>query len=85
MKNITSGWWNHNLKFIGIVLVGYMEYYVQRHGDLYIFCYTVMGGACIAMAGSVWYMHDSINKGRGRKLKVRKPARDESEESDEDN
>ncbi len=73
------------LFLIGIGLVGYMEYYVQRHGDLYIFCYTVMGGACIAMAGSVWYMHDSINKGRGRKLKVRKPARDESEESDEDN
>lgn len=68
------------LFLMGIGLVGYMEYYVQRHGDLYIFCYTVMGMACISMVVSIWIMHESINKGRGRKKPVRKPESDESGE-----
>ncbi|MBP1585868.1 MAG: hypothetical protein ILP17_09275 [Lachnospiraceae bacterium] len=73
------------LFFIGIGLVGYMEYYVQRHGDLYIFCYTVMGMACVSMVVSIWIMHDSISKGRGRKQSVRRSEKDESEEEYGDN
>ncbi|MBO7355788.1 MAG: hypothetical protein J6U50_04080, partial [Lachnospiraceae bacterium] len=73
------------LFFIGIGLVGYMEYYVQRHGDLYIICYTVMGMACVSMVVSIWIMHDSISKGRGRKQSVRRSEKDESEEEYGDN
>jgi len=46
---------------IGIGLVGYMEYYVQRHGDLYIGCYLVMAAACISMIASVWGMYKSYD------------------------
>ena len=47
---------------IGIGLVGYMEYYVQRHGDLYIGCYLIMGAACISMVLSIWGIYAGINK-----------------------
>ena len=37
----------------GLGLTGYMEYYVQRHGDLYPYCYALMSVACFVMAASV--------------------------------
>ncbi len=38
----------------GLGLTGYMEYYVQRHGDLYIYCYVIMSAACFVMAATIW-------------------------------
>lgn len=46
------------LAFIsGLSLTGYMEYYVQRHGNLYPYCYSIMGAACMAMVLSVIALH----------------------------
>ena len=46
------------LAFIsGLSLTGYMEYYVQRHGNLYPYCYSVMAAACMAMVLSVIALH----------------------------
>lgn len=42
---------------LGLSLTGYMEYYVQRHGDLYIYCYAVMAAACVIMILSVTVVH----------------------------
>ena len=41
----------------GLSLVGYMEYYVQRHGNLYIYCYSVMAVACMIMVLPVICVH----------------------------
>lgn len=41
----------------GLSLTGYMEYYVQRHGNLYIYCYSIMAAACIVMILSVITVH----------------------------
>ena len=41
----------------GLSLTGYMEYYVQRHGDLYPYCYSIMAAACLAMVLSVTALH----------------------------
>jgi len=38
---------------LGLSLTGFMEYYVQRHGNLYISCYALMAVACFVMAVSV--------------------------------
>jgi hypothetical protein len=41
----------------GLSLTGYMEYYVQRHGDLYPYCYSIMAAACMIMILSVITVH----------------------------
>ena len=46
----------------GLSLTGYMEYYVQRHGDLYIYCYSIMAAACIIMILSVITVHRTAYK-----------------------
>ncbi len=58
----------------GIGMVGYMEYYVQRHGDLYVFCYLVMSCACLAMTVSVWALYASVKARR---------TEDDAEDGDE--
>jgi hypothetical protein len=49
---------------LGLSLTGYMEYYVQRHGNLYISCYAEMAVACLVMAVSVIGLHRGIIKNR---------------------
>ena len=46
----------------GLSLTGYMEYYVQRHGDLYIYCYSIMAAACIIMILPVITVHRTAYK-----------------------
>ncbi len=53
----------------GLGLTIYMEYYVQRHGNLYVFCYLVMAGACLIMALSVILTYGS---GEERKRRIRR-------------
>ena len=53
----------------GLGLTIYMEYYVQRHGNLYVFCYLIMAGACIAMALSIILTYGSSTP---RKKRVKK-------------
>lgn len=56
VKRYTLRWWQYPI-WVGIAgllgMSGYMEYYVQRHGDLAAMCYTVMGScmAAVAVAG----------------------------------
>lgn len=45
----------------GLGLTIYMEYYVQRHGDKYVFCYLIMALACTLMALSVILTYGSRN------------------------
>ena len=52
---------------LGLSLTGYMEYYVQRHGNLYIKCYALMAVACIVMAVSVMGLHKASLKQIKRK------------------
>ncbi len=52
---------------LGLSLTGYMEYYVQRHGNLYIKCYAEMAVACIVMAISVIALHNASIKQIKRK------------------
>lgn len=40
------------LFLLGLGLIGFMEYYVQRHGDLYALCYSVMAGG-LAMDAAI--------------------------------
>ena len=46
----------------GLSLTGYMEYYVQRHGNLYIYCYSIMAAACMIMIVSVFAVHRRTGK-----------------------
>ena len=46
----------------GLSLTGYMEYYVQRHGNLYPYCYSIMAAACLIMILSVIIVHRKSNK-----------------------
>lgn len=55
--------WQSILRWVlwlaGLGLVGYMEYYVQRHGDLYVMCYNLMAlGLCLSAAMIVWTLLD---------------------------
>jgi len=44
-------------------LAGYMEYYVQRHGNLYMLSYTLMGaGLVVSMACAVFMMLTTLKK-----------------------
>ncbi len=36
---------------------GYMEYYVQRHGNQALFAYTVMGACLLGLVGMSWWIH----------------------------
>ena len=45
-------WWI--VFFVAVGLVGFLEWLVQRHGNWFIFCYTLMSIGCIAMAVSVY-------------------------------
>ena len=53
VKRFTLRWWQFPI-WAGIAgmlgMSGYMEYYVQRHGDLAAMCYTVMGSCMAAVA-----------------------------------
>ncbi len=48
--------------FLSLVCVGLSEYFVQRHGDWYIGCYTVMLIGIVAMTASVYLMYLSCCK-----------------------
>lgn len=53
VKRFTLRWWQFPI-WVGIAgmlgMAGYMEYYVQRHGDLAAMCYTVMGSCMTGVA-----------------------------------
>ena len=46
----------------GLGMTIYMEYYVQRHGNLWVFCYLVMAAACLVMALSVILTYGSAGE-----------------------
>lgn len=48
----------------GLGAGGYLEYLVQRHGDWYLMCYTLMGFACLLMALAVWGMYRTLRRRR---------------------
>lgn len=52
------------LVYLGALgLAGYMEYYVQRHGNLYMLSYTLMGaGLVVSMACAVFMMLTTLKK-----------------------
>lgn len=53
VKRYGLRWWQYPIWVIlaGLLgMSGYMEYYVQRHGDLAAMCYTVMGSCMAAVA-----------------------------------
>ncbi len=57
-RRFKAGHFLYTLAFLlGLSLTGFMEYYVQRHGNLYISCYAEMAAACIVMAVSVIGLH----------------------------
>ena len=51
VKALRFKWWFIPI-WVGILaligVAGYMEYYVQRHGHLFVFAYSVMGGCLLA-------------------------------------
>ena len=63
-----AGYLLYDLAFLlGLSLTGFMEYYVQRHGNLYISCYALMAAACTIMAVSVIFLHRALLKPIKRK------------------
>ncbi len=52
--------WGVTLALLGVC--GYMEYYVQRHADMYVMCYTVMSCAMAVCVGITLFF--CINAGR---------------------
>ena len=48
--------------FITLAAVGVSEYMVQRHGDKYLICYSVMAVACYYMADSIYRMYLSLRR-----------------------
>lgn len=46
--------------FLTLASVGVSEYMVQRHGDKYMVCYTIMAIACYYMAHSIYRMYLSL-------------------------
>lgn len=46
--------------FFTLAAVGVSEYMVQRHGDKYMICYTIMAIACYYMADSIYRMYLSL-------------------------
>ena len=61
-------WWHFLLWVLclgGLGCAGYMEYYVQRHGDLYMMCYSVMGsGLIIALVCILVLLGTTLRKKR---------------------
>ena len=55
-----AGWL---LWLCGLGLAGYAEYYVQRHGNLYVFCYALMAlGLAAAVGVTVLFYRDTLQK-----------------------
>ncbi|MGI5976820.1 MAG: prolipoprotein diacylglyceryl transferase family protein [Candidatus Limivicinus sp.] len=50
--------------FLSLVCVGVSEYMVQRHGDLYLICYTTMSLGALGMALTVRAMYSGCCKKR---------------------
>lgn len=48
----------------GLAATGGLEYLVQRHGDWYLLCYSLMSLACLCMALAPWLMYRSIRRRR---------------------
>lgn len=42
---------------------GYMEYYVQRHSDLYVFSYSIMSAGMLAAAADIFVLHRAAARG----------------------
>ena len=67
-RSFKAGYIFYILAFLlGLSLTGFMEYYVQRHGNLYVSCYAEMAMACIVMAVSVMGLHKASLKTIKRK------------------
>lgn len=46
----------------GLGCAGYMEYYVQRHGDLYLMCYGIMAAGLLVSASSILALQATVLK-----------------------
>ena len=65
VRMVKANGWNKWYLLLWVVLaalvggVGYMEYYVQRHGDQAVFAYSVMS-AClvgfVVLTGVIWFL-----------------------------
>ena len=63
-------------------LGGYMEYYVQRHGDQAAFAYSVMGTALVALVALgcvIWYLAEKGFKAAPAKEELSKEILEEAE------
>ena len=49
----------------GLGLAGFMEYYVQRHGDKFLFCYAFMSIGLLVFFVMTWIMYRSYTRRRG--------------------
>ncbi|MBS5432684.1 MAG: prolipoprotein diacylglyceryl transferase [Firmicutes bacterium] len=49
----------------GVGGTGAFEYLVQRHGNWYKMCYSVMSLCCLVMALTVYFMYRSLRRSRG--------------------
>ena len=82
----------HFLPWLGFAgalgIAGYMEYYVQRHGDQAVFAYSVMTAAIAVMilltvvVRGLWLMEPRMKKQRVQRIPVQ--AGSDEEEQDED-
>ena len=57
VKAMSFKWWHVVLWVVYAALLGgagFMEYWVQRHGDQALFSYTVMGSCLLAMVVETW-------------------------------
>lgn len=52
------------LWLVGTAATGGLEYLVQRHGDWYLMCYSLMSVACLCTALAPYFMYRSIRKRR---------------------
>ncbi|MDO4750257.1 MAG: prolipoprotein diacylglyceryl transferase [Eubacteriales bacterium] len=56
--------------------VGYMEYYVQRHGDEYLLCYSVMSMCMAGIVAVIMSMYRTTARGREMRRGVVSAAED---------
>lgn len=76
-------WWHWLLWLLWVAalgLGGFMEYWVQRHGNLYLRCYSVMGLCCLILAVIVYRLYLSCC---GRTRRAEEEEDEESEDDDE--
>ena len=50
------------LWLVSLGATGYLEYLVQRHGNWYLLCYSLMSVSCLLMALSGYWMYKTLRR-----------------------